>query len=302
MLDHSPHTTLLALHQPVDAALLPYFEPMGLECTTESINTVLPQQIAALRTSTEDPMTALVTFGEHIPTPGLVIAEPALCSAVLGGMWRAERQRDARVTNVEQEILRQHLADVVGAWSRAWRSEGTRIFPRLAMAATLSTLPTTLPNGTWYIARTIVLNDQDQAVGVLLFCYPEAIIDALQAERDRIRWRSRIARGLSAAERERIRSKAAGPLKHVVMPVRTSMTLQVPIGLINNLERGDVIDLDTAVGGSTRLSMLSRDVVGTFVRVGTNLAIAVNDLPAASDDTTSASNTADFDLPQQQTA
>ncbi len=299
MLDHSPHTTLLALHQPVDAALLPYYEPMGLECTTESINTVTAHQLAALRSGNDDPMTALVTFGDDVPTPGLVIAEPALCSAVLSGMWRSERQRGARITHVEQELLRQHLADVVGAWSRSWRSEGTRIFPRLAMAATLSTLPTTLPDGTWYVARTIVLNDKDQAAGVLLFCYPEAIMHALQAERDRIRWRTRISRGLSSAERERIRSKAAGPLKHVVMPVRAAMTLQVPIGLINNLERGDVIDLGTAVGGNAALTLLNRDVLGRFVRVGSNLAIAVNDIPAT---TPQASDQSDASLPQQQTA
>jgi hypothetical protein len=284
MTEHSPHSMLLALHQPVDNALIPFYEPMDLECTTESVFTVQWNELQELSAGDNDPIAAVVTFGDAAPAPGLVIMEPALCSAVLAGMWRSDRNRHAQPTVVESEILRQHTADIVGAWSRGWRSEGVQVHPRLAMAASLRTLPMQMPGGTWYAARTVVLNAQDEPVGVLLFCYPEALAPILHTERDRIRWRTRIEHGLSATDRERLRSRVAGPLKHLEIPVRASLSMRVPLSLINNLDRGDVLALDAPVGAPANFSLLDRDVVGQLARVGTNLAIVVRDVPQTAHD------------------
>ena len=295
MHDQSPHSTLLALHQPVDAALVPFYEPIGLDCTTESISSVSHADLLSLAAGSNDPIAAIVTFGDTITTPALLIVEPALCSTVLSRIWRSDRNRGARLTAVESEILRQHTADVIGAWSRSWRSEGVRAFPRLAMASTLATLPATLPTGDWLVARTVVLDADDQPAGVLLFCYPHELVPALQAERMRIRWRTRIEHGLNPTDRERLRSHVSGALRNVRMPARAAMSMQLPLRLINNLERGDVLDLGHAVGSSTTMQLLDRTIIGQLARIGTNLAISVRDVPAdahASNDTN----------PQHQTA
>lgn len=276
----TPHTTLLALHQPVDMAMRPFYEPIGLECTTESIVTVNRQDLLALAAPGSDPHAAMIAFGDVPAGSALLIAEPGLASSILAGMWRSDRNRGAQLTNVESEIVRQHLADIVNSWSRAWRSEGIELIPRLTLAGTLSALPANLPDGEWYVARTVALDANDQPVGVLLFCYPAHLIPTLQRERERIRWRSRISGGLDGKDAERLRTKLAGPLKHVVMPVRATMTMDLPIGIINSLERGDVIGLDAAVGGAVEMQLIDRRIIGSLMRCGSRLAIAVRDVPA----------------------
>lgn len=295
MYDQSPHSTLLALHQPVDSALVPFYEPIGLDCTTESISTVSHHDLMSLASGAADPIAAVVTFGETVTTPALLVVEPALCSSVLSSIWRSDRNRGARLTAVESEILRQHTADIIGAWSRSWRSEGVRSFPRLAVAATLATLPATLPTGNWLVARTVVLDSDDQPTGVLLFCYPEELIPVLHAERLRIRWRTRIEQGLTPSDRERLRHHISGALRNVHMPAQVSMTMKLPLRLINNLERGDVLDLGCAIGSTVPMNLLDRTIIGQLARIGGNLAISVRDVPA--DD-----HVAHAPIPQHQTA
>lgn len=276
MFDHSPHATLLALHQLVDAALEPLLGPMGLRWATEGYLTVDRHDIDALAHA-GDPQAALVGFdGEQAHGSGLLVAEPALCSALLARVWRSSRNSGAPLTQVEGEILRQFLADVVGAWRGTWSHEGVTLLPRLTMASSLPMFTPQLPDGPWHIARTVVTDDDSAVIGVLLFCYPAHLMPDLARQHDRITWRSRITRGLTGAERVRLEEKLNGPLRHLIITAPVTYTTEIPLGFLNTLERGDVITFDAHVGSELALRVLDRTVQARLARTSSNrLALAV---------------------------
>lgn len=281
MTDTSPHTTLLSLHQLVDPALDPLYGPLDLEIATESVVTVTLSDIQALSAPGLDPQSALVTLSDGpAGGPALIVAEPALCSALLARMWRSSRNQGAPLTNVEGEILRQHLTDIVRQWRLSWRNEEISLLPQLALAGPLSMLLGQVPDGPWYVCRTVVLA-AGEPVGVLLFCYPALLVPALGRERDKIRWRNRVAGGLSDRDAERARRRFAGALKPLMMPAPVQLDMQLPIGVINTLERGDVIAFDAPIGGALAVRVLDRDLTVRLAQSRGQLSIAVMGVPNA---------------------
>lgn len=272
MQEYTPHKALLALHRLVDEALEPLIGELGLDRVTESIVTVDRGDLAALGAG-GDPQAAVVTLGDHGDSPVLLIAEPSLCNTVLSRIWRVERTTQSALTQVERALLQQLLADVVRHWSGAWEREGVPCLPNLTMAATLSMLVSQVPDGPWYVARTVVL-DGNEAVGVFLFCYPASLVPTVLEARKAISWRNRIERGLTDLDKELLEQRVS-QLRSLVMPARVTMQTDLPLRVINQLGRGDVIKFDAAAGQELQLTVLDRTVSARLARHGGNFAFAV---------------------------
>jgi len=270
--------TLLALHQLVDAALEPLIAPMDLQWATETYLTVDRGDLDALAASGE-PQAALVTFEGEAEGQALLIAEPALCSTLLARMWRSSRNHGAPLTQVEGQILRQFVSDVVGVWRSSWAAVGIEALPKLAMATSMP-VAAYLADGPWHVARTVVCEPDGAPVGVLLFCYPAHAVPALSRQRERITWRSRIARGLSIEEQEELREKLAGSLSPVSIAAPVVLRTEIPLGFLNGLERGDVLTFDAPVNGDMPLHVLDREVTARLARTEAgHLAFAVSGAP-----------------------
>jgi len=277
-----PHRTLMLLHQLVDRSLTPLLEPMQLEHVTEGYITVARSDLDALvRADTPagvgDPQAVLAGFGSRAPTSGVMIAEPSLSSSILSRIWRSDRNEGAPLTQVEGEILRQFLARVVDAWSSAWASEGIRILPSFTMAGALSMLRPQLAECPWHIARTVVREQgSDDPLGVLLFCYPDVLMPQLSTEAAATMWRARIERGLAEPERQRLQSRLAGPLRDLTVTAPVRIHQDMTLGMINALERGDVVAFDESASGDITFNLLGREVTGRLAAVDDRLALALS--------------------------
>lgn len=271
-----PHRTLMLLHRLIDRALDPLLAPMGLEHATEGYVTVPRADLDGLVTAHGDPQAVLAGFGARAQASGVMIAEPSLSSAILARIWRSDRNAGAPLTQVEGEILRQFLARVIGAWSAAWAAEGVQLLPEFTMAGALSMLQPQLAQSRWHIARTVVREAGAQApLGVLLFCYPEALLPQLTNEARSTMWRSRIERGLVDAEEARLRDRLAGPLRNVTITAPVRIRQHMTLGMLNALERGDVVALDEGPSGEISFDILGREVTGHLAASGAQLAIAL---------------------------
>ena len=272
--EHTPHKALLALHGLVGEGIAPLIEPIGLTHATETIVTVDRYDLDALGQQF-DPQAVLVNLDGGPAEPSVLIAEPALCNTLLTRIWRGHRDPEAPLTQVESAILQQFLSDVCNQWRSAWRRAGIPCLPTLTLAATLSLLAPQMTDGPWYVARTVILDGND-AVGVLLFCYPAAAIPVLVEARESIRWRARLDRptGLTDDEREALQRQLAR-LKDVVMPVPVAMHTDIPLAVINQLEVGDVIAFDAPVGGDMDVTLLDREATARLGRHDGNFAIVL---------------------------
>lgn len=278
----------MLLHRLVDRALAPLLEPMALEHATEGYVTVarsdLDALVGAAGSGIGDPQSVLAGFGTRAPASGLMVAEPSLSSAVLSRIWRSDRNEGAPLTQVEGEILRQFLARVVGAWAEAWAAEGVRMLPEFSMAGALSMLQPQLSTGRWHIARTVVRErGGDQPLGVLLFCYPEELMPQLAEQARSTMWRSRIANGLDQAQRARLSQRLSGPMRDVVVTAPASIRQHMTLGMLNSLERGDVVAFDEDHEGAITVDVLGRTVTGRLAAHGDRLALALTgpDAPGA---------------------
>ena len=274
-----PHKTLMLLHRMVDASLTPLLAPMALEHATEGYVTVTRADLDALVTAgawTGDPQAVLAGFGTRGAASGVMIAEPALSSAVLSRIWRSDRNEGAPLTQVEGEILRQFLARVVGAWSQSWANEGIKLLPEFTMAGALSMLQPQLADCRWHIARTVVRErGTDQPLGVLLFCYPDVLLPQLANEARSTMWRSRIERGMTDPERMRLTQRLGGPLRDVTITAPVRIHQHMTLGMLNSLERGDVVALDEDAVGDITFSVLGREVTGRLAAHGDRVALAL---------------------------
>lgn len=276
-----PHRTLMLLHRLVDRALTPLLAPMSLEHATEGYVTVARSDLDALVGAHGDPQSVLCGFGSRAPASGVMVAEPSLSSAVLSRIWRSDRNEGAPLTQVEGEILRQFLARIVEAWAGAWAQEGVKLLPEFTMASALTLLRPQLADGRWHIARTVVRErGADQPLGVLLFCYPDALLPQLANEARSTMWRSRLERGLSEAERQRLGQRLSGPLRDVAITAPVRIHQHMTLGMLNALERGDVVALDEDGAGDISFTVLGREVTGRLAAHGERLAIALSG-PAA---------------------
>jgi hypothetical protein len=277
-----PHRTLMLLHRLVDRALAPLLDPMGLEHATEGYVTVARSDLDALVGAAGDPQAVLAGFGSRTAASGVMIAEPSLSSAVLSRIWRSDRNEGAPLTQVEGEILRQFLARIVETWAEAWAAEGVKLLPEFTMASSLSLLRPQLAEGRWHIARTVVRErGSDHPLGVLLFCYPDELIPQLANEARSTMWRSRLGRGLTEAERQRLGTRLSGPLRDVAITAPVTVHQHMTLGMLNALERGDVIAFDEDLSGDIAFSVLGREVSGRIAAHGDQLALALNGPAAA---------------------
>jgi flagellar motor switch protein FliM len=218
----------------------------------------------------------LAGFGVRAPASGVMIAEPSLSSAVLSRIWRSDRNEGAPLTQVEGEILRQFLARVVGAWAHAWAEEGVKMLPEFTMAGALSMLQPQLADCRWHIARTVVRErGNDQPLGVLLFCYPDVLLPQLGNEARSTMWRSRIERGLTDPERMRLTQRLGGPLRDVAITAPVRIHQHMTLGMLNALERGDVVAFDEDGGGDIAFEILGREVTGRLAAHGDRVALAL---------------------------
>lgn len=265
----------MTLHRLIDRALTPLVEPMGLTHATEGYVTVDRTDLDALVTQHGDPQAVLAGLGPQAASPALMVAEPSLCSAVLGRIWRSTRNEGAPLTQVEGEILRQFLARVVDHWRQAWAAEDMRMLPEFSMASSLSMLRPQLADGAWHVARTVVRSDDGAPIGVLLFCYPAAVLPQLQREAERTTWRARIARGLTEGERSALQARLGGPLRDVLVTAPITVRQLLTLGTLDSLERGDVLAFDTAPDGSLNLAVLDRELPGRLAQHEGRLAVAI---------------------------
>ncbi|MCW2923627.1 MAG: hypothetical protein JWM98_1031 [Thermoleophilia bacterium] len=271
-----PHRTLMLLHRLVDRALTPLLAPMSLEHATEGYVTVARSDLDSLVGVHGDPQAVLAGFGSRSPASGVMISEPSLSSAVLSRIWRSDRNEGAPLTQVEGEILRQFLARIVEAWSGSWAHEGVKMLPTFSMAGSLSMMLPQLAECRWHIARTVVREQgSDQPLGVLLFCYPDVLMPQLGNEARSTMWRSRIERGLGEAERQRLGERLAGPLRHVAITAPVRVRQHMTLGMLNSLERGDVVALDADPAGDITFSVLGREVTGRLAAIEDRLALAL---------------------------
>lgn len=276
MTPNPPHRTLMQLHRLVDRALTPLLAPMQLTHATEGYVTVSRSDLDGLVTAHGDPQAVRAGFGPRAASSGVLIAEPALTSKILSSIWRSDRNAGAPLTQVEGEILRQFLARLVDAWGDSWQAEGIRMLPEFSMAGSLSMLQPQLDQGRWHVARTVVRDaTSPDPVGVLLFCYPEALLPQLDVEARSTMWRSRIDRGLSDTERTRLQERLAGPLHDVSITAPVRVRQHMTLGMLNALERGDIIAFDENLAGEITLDVLGREVTARLARCGENLALAL---------------------------
>ncbi len=270
----------MLLHRLVDRALAPLLRPMQLEHATEGYVTIDRADLDALCGGTAhgagDPQAVLAGFGARATASGLMIAEPALSSAVLSRIWRSDRNQGAPLTQVEGEILRQFLARIVGSWAESWVDEGVRLVPEFSMAGSLSMLLPQAPTGRWHVARTVVRErNADEPLGVLLFCYPDELLPQLAEEARATMWRARLERGLSEQERRRLGARLSGPLRDVVITAPVTLRQDMTLGAINSLERGDIVAFDEDAEGAISVDVLGRQVAGRFGAHEDHLALAL---------------------------
>lgn len=270
--EHTPHKALLALHRLVDAGIEPLIRPLGLDFATESIITVDRSELDSLSVG-GDPNAVLLSLDPGPQEPAVLIAEPNLCSTVLNRIWRSERSTDAPMTPVEGAILQQFLSDLCAEWKASWQRAGLSLLPNLTLATTLSMLAPQMTDGPWYVARTVVLDGNDE-VGVLLFCYPARLMPTLVEARNAISWRQRIERGLTDHDRDELNDRL-NRMASLTMPAPVTFRMDLPLRMINQLERGDVIALDGGPTGDLHMKMLDREVTGRLARHGANLAVCV---------------------------
>lgn len=267
----------MLLHRLVDRALTPLLAPMSLEHATEGYVTVARSDLDALVGVHGDPQAVLAGFGRRAVASGLMVAEPSLSSAVLSRIWRSDRNEGAPLTQVEGEILRQFLARIVATWAQAWADEGVQLRPEFTMASALSLLRPQLADARWHIARTVVRErGSEQPLGVLLFCYPDPLVPQLAEEARSTMWRSRIGRGLSEAERQRLAGRLSGPLRELAITAPVRIHQHMTLGMLNALERGDVVAFDEDAAGDIAFSLLDREVTGRLAAHGDRLAIALS--------------------------
>ena len=270
----------MLLHRLVDRALAPLLRPMQLEHATEGYVTIDRSDLDALvggaAHGAGDPQAVLAGFGARATASGLMIAEPALSSAVLSRIWRSDRNQGAPLTQVEGEILRQFLARIVGAWAESWVEEGVRLVPEFTMAGSLSMLLPQAADGRWHVARTVVREaDADEALGVLLFCYPDALLPQLAEEARSTMWRARLERGLTEHERRRLTGRLSGPLRDVMITAPVVLRQDMTLGALNSLERGDIVAFDEDAEGAISVDVLGRTVAGRISAHGDQLALAL---------------------------
>jgi len=300
MTNPPPHKTLMLLHQMLDRALTPLLAPMGLEHATEGYVTVPREQLDALVTAHGDPQAALVGFGPRVVANGMMIAEPALASAVLSRIWRSDRNEGAPLTQVEGEILRQFMARMVEAWRGAWAQEGITTLPEFAMAGALSMLRPQITEGKWHVARCVVREQGSTTggpLGVLLFCYPEAVMPLLTNDARSTMWRSRVERGLTEADRAQLHQRLAGALRDVSITAPVRISQHMTLGMLNSLERGDIVAFDEGAQGDITFSVLGREVTGRLAGCGEQLALALSGPAAETPDFVPGG--ADFGVDQQ---
>lgn len=267
----------MLLHRLVDRALTPLLSPMALEHATEGYVTVARSDLDALVGIHGDPQAVLAGFGSRAAASGVMIAEPSLSSAVLSRIWRSDRNEGAPLTQVEGEILRQFLARIVESWAEAWAHEGVKLLPEFTMASALSLLRPQLADGRWHIARTVVRErGADQPIGVLLFCYPDALIPQLANEARSTMWRSRLTRGLTEGERQQLGMRLSGPLRDLAITAPVTIHQHMTLGMLNALERGDVVAFDEDHVGDVRFTVLGREVTGRLAAHGDHLALALS--------------------------
>ncbi len=269
----------MLLHRMVDRALTPLLSPLGMEHATEGYVTISREDLDGLTGDGHgagDPQAVLAGFGPRATASGVMIAEPTLSSAVLSRIWRSDRNQGAPLTQVEGEILRQFLARIVGAWAESWAEEGVKLLPEFTMAGSLSMLTPQLVDGRWYVARVVVRDrDDDEPIGVLLFCYPEALMPQLSNEARSTMWRSRIEHGMDESTRQRLASRLSGPLRDVVITAPVTLRQHVTLGMLNALERGDVLAFDEDAEGAIELDVLGRTVSARLAAHGDNVALAL---------------------------
>jgi hypothetical protein len=268
----------MLLHRAVDRALTPLLAPMGFDHATEAYLTIARSDLAALAGEAGDPQAVIVGLGTG-PTPtstAALIAEPTLSSAVLSRIWRSDRNAGAALTQVEGEILRQFLARAVDAWHSAWRDEGIRALPTFSMAGSLALMQQQLDDERWHVARTVIREEGARdPLGVLLFCYPSGAAEMLEAEARSTMWRARIARGVTDAELSRLRSHLGGALRDLVITAPVTVRQHVTIGMLNALERGDIMEFDTDPTGAISLNVLDRELRGQLAASGNQLALEI---------------------------
>jgi hypothetical protein len=265
----------MALHQPIERALGLLLEPLDLAHETDSFVSVDASELVALTSPVADPFAALVSLqGDIQLPPALIVAEPGVCTRVLNSLWRSARNEGAPLTQVEGELLRGFLADVVREWRRAWRAEQIAVTPNLALAGTLSQVRGQVVPGQWYVARTVVRELDGSTVGTLLFSYPAASLPRLAAERDRIRWRSRLRRGLSDLEREHLRNRLGTQLRDLRISLPVTLRTELSLGVLNSLERGDVVTFEAGVDGFD-LTLLDAPVTAQLARSNDRLALVL---------------------------
>lgn len=274
----------MLLHRLVDRALAPLLGPMDLEHATEGYLTVSRADIDGLVSTYADPQAVLAGFGPRAASSGVLVAEPALSSAVLSRIWRSDRNEGAPLTQVEGEILRQFLARLVGAWATAWQAEGVQLLPEFSMAGSLSMLEPQLATGDWHVARTVVRERGNaQPLGVLLFCYPAALMPQLENEARSILWRSRVERGLSERDELALQARLTGPLRDLAITAPAVIRQHMTLGMLDSLERGDIIAFDTDAHGAISFDLLGRELEGRLARSGDHLALQLGGAPAEAD-------------------
>lgn len=277
MIPTTPHRSLMLLHRLVDRALAPLLAPMELEHATEDYVMVTRDDIEGLVDTHDDPQSVLAGFGPRATTSGVLVAEPALSSAILSRIWRSNRNEGAPLTQVEGEILRQFLARLVGAWATAWADEGIQLVPEFSMAGALSTIEPQLADGTWHVARTVVrASGSSTPIGVLLFCYPTLLMPQLEQQARSILWRSRVERGLNERDRTALQERLAGPLRNLVITAPVTVHQHVTLGMLDSLERGDIVAFDTDARGAISFDVLGREIAGRLARSGESLAIVLD--------------------------
>jgi hypothetical protein len=152
-----------------------------------------------------------------------------------------------------------------------------KLLPEFTMASALSLLRPQLADGRWHIARTVVREQgAEQPLGVLLFCYPDALIPQLANEARSTMWRSRLTRGLTEAERQKLGMRLSGPLRDVSITAPVTIHQHMTLGMLNALERGDVVAFDEDHVGDIRFSVLGREVTGRLAAHGDRLALALS--------------------------
>jgi hypothetical protein len=265
----------MLLHRLVDTALAPLLEPMQLVHSTEDYVTVSRAEIDQLAVAYDDPQSVLAGFGPRAAASGVLVAEPTLSSAVLSRIWRSNRNEGAALTQVEGEILRQFLARLVGAWASAWQNEGIQLIPEMTMAGSLSMVQPQLADGEWHVARTVVREQgSSDVLGVLLFCYPAQLMPQLENEARSILWRSRVERGLNEREETMLAERLNGPLRALRITAPVTVRQQMTLGMLDSLERGDIVAFDTTPQGTINFQILGRAMPGMLARSGEQLAVA----------------------------